>query len=121
MSILTKRTILAGQPGTKKWIDKYGKDLICVRYKYDPVKQKKIKTVELIAEERSYKTKKDKIHNNKIVSIRVSYNETDLQRKVKSFGGKWNKDKKVWELAYKYIVELGLSDRLISDKKNVHY
>lgn len=43
MSITTKRTILAGQPGTKKWIDKYGKDLICVRYKYDPVKQKKFK------------------------------------------------------------------------------
>lgn len=121
MSITTKRTVLAGQPGTKKWIDKYGKDLICVRYKYDAAKQKKFKTVELIAEERSYTTKKDKIHNNKIVAIRVSYSETDLQRTVKSFGGKWNRDKKVWELAYKYVVELGLSDRLISDNKNAHY
>ena len=44
-----------------------------------------------------------------------------VRNMVKSFGGKWNKDKKVWELAYKYVVELGLRDRVISDKKNVYY
>lgn len=120
MSTITKRTLIAGQPGTKKWIDRYGKDLICVRYKYDPVKRIKLKTVELIAEERFYKAEKDKIHNNKTVAIRVNYNETDLQRKVKSFGGKWNKEGKVWELAYKYVLELGLVDRIISAPKKVH-
>lgn len=81
--------------------------------------RKNLKTVELMAEERHYKAKKDKIHNNKIVALRVGYHETDLQRNVKSFGGKWNRDKQVWELAYKYVLELGLSDRLIADKKNV--
>lgn len=120
MNIITKRTLLAGQPGTKKWIDKYGRDLICVRYKYDPVKQKKFTTVELIAEERPSQSDKDKIHQSKIIKIRIGYNEADLQRKVKSFGAKWNRDQKVWELPYKYVLELGLVDRIISDQKNVY-
>ena len=120
MSIITKRTLIAGQPGTKKWIDRFGKDLICVRYKYDPAQQRKFTTVELIAEERPYKAKQNKIHNNKIVQIRISYNEADLQRKVKSCGGKWNRDQKVWELSYKYVLELGLVDRIVLAQKNVH-
>ena len=36
---------------------------------------------------------------------------------VKSFEGKWDRDKKVLELAYLYFFELGLRDRIISDKK----
>jgi hypothetical protein len=43
----TKKKLMPGEPGSKKWIDKYGDDLICVRYKYDSDKNKKMITVEL--------------------------------------------------------------------------
>ena len=44
----TIKTIRPGDPGSKKWIKKYGDDLICVRYKQDPVRRKRHTTIELI-------------------------------------------------------------------------
>ena len=66
---------MPGQPGTKKLLKQYGKNLVCVRYKYD--------------------------QENMI--------------KVKSAGGKWNISKKVWEVPFKQVVSLGLSERIVWD------
>src|SRR5438445_9282132 len=41
---LTRRP---GQPGTKKLQQRYGDDLICVRYRYDEERGERIKTVEI--------------------------------------------------------------------------
>ncbi len=46
----TLRTLLPGQSGTKKLLNKYGEDLVCIRYRYDEVQNVKTKTVELIIE-----------------------------------------------------------------------
>jgi hypothetical protein len=35
MTYYTAKTVVAGKPGTGKWIKKYGDALLCVRYKYD--------------------------------------------------------------------------------------
>ena len=40
-----------GERGTKKLLERFGKRLVCVRYCYDPIKQKTYKTVELIIQE----------------------------------------------------------------------
>ncbi len=52
MHLKTVKTIKPGDPGSKKWIREYGDNLICVRYKQDPVKRKKHTTIELIARTR---------------------------------------------------------------------
>ena len=41
----TNKKLLPGQPGTKKLLEKYGEKLVCVRYKYDEKRLKRIKTV----------------------------------------------------------------------------
>jgi len=46
----TRRTLYPDQPGSKKWVRKYGKKLVCVRNKYDEVLQEKMITVELVEE-----------------------------------------------------------------------
>jgi hypothetical protein len=46
----TLRKLQPGQPGTKRFVEKYGEGLICVRYRYDSTNMKRITTVELIAE-----------------------------------------------------------------------
>ncbi len=51
----TKLNIKRGERGTKKLSDKYGDRLVCVRYRYDPVRMKRYKTVELIEEETEWK------------------------------------------------------------------
>jgi hypothetical protein len=108
----TQKTILPGQPGTKKWLRQYGEALVCVRYKYDPVHQKKIKTVEVIVEEQQWIKNKTRIPANRMVSLRIDYGEIEKGRLVRAAGGKWNRGSKVWELPYREAVVLGLEDRI---------
>ncbi len=39
-----------GQDGTKSLLARYGKQLVCVRYRYDDQTKQRVKTVELIVE-----------------------------------------------------------------------
>jgi hypothetical protein len=109
----TKRTLLPGQPGTKNFVDKYGNNLVCVRYRYDLQQKKRITTVELVVEEKPWEINSQKIPKNKIMNVQIAYSETYLQRLVKAAGGRWNRAKRAWELPYKVVVELGLTDRII--------
>jgi len=109
----TKRTILPGKMGTKKWVKKYGDKLVCVRYKYDDKTQKRLTTIELIVEEQNWKPNTGVIPKNKIVYIGIKYGEVELARKAKALGGKWNKQKRVWELAYGKVQALGIAKRIM--------
>ena len=111
--MITRRTVYPGDPGSKKWQKLYGDKLLCVRYKYDKLNKKRVTTVELIADEQDWQPNTTFIPKNKIVKLRIDYGEVDLARQVKSLGGKWNKAKKVWELAYEYVQALGLAKRIV--------
>jgi len=111
--LITRRTIYPGAPGSKKWLKLYGDKLLCVRYKYDEQNKKRITTIELVADEQEWRPNKTFIPQNKIVHLQINYGEIDLARKVKSMGGKWNKGKKVWEIAYRYVQALGLVKRIV--------
>lgn len=115
-----QRKIKPGQPGTKKWLEKYGSNLICVRYKYDEEQKKRITTIEIIVEEKDWNVNQKRIPKNKIVGLKVEYGEVQVARLIKAAGGKWNKSKKVWELPYKDVLALGLEPRLVAgETKNV--
>ncbi len=113
-----KRKLLPGAPGTKKLVKKYGERLVCVRYRYDLKKGKKYKTVELIEEENDWKPDRRRIPANKVVQIRVAYGEVEIGKALRNLGGKWNREKKTWEIAYRNVVNLGLEDRLVEEEKN---
>jgi len=51
-----------------------------------------------------------RIPKNKIVSIQVEYGEIQIGRLIKSAGGRWNREKKVWELPYGEAIALGLDN-----------
>jgi len=107
------RTLKPGEPGTKKLYRKYGKALYCVRYRYDKEKKLQLKTIELIIDERTWKPRKEKFAPNKKIFIRIRYGEIELARRVKSVGGVWNKQKKLWELPYFKVRTLGLENRIV--------
>jgi len=75
-------------------------------------------TVELATDVQEWHKDSKRIPKNKIVQIRINYGEVDLGVKVKSFGGIWNKEKKVWELPFGAVHALGLTDRIIDDNIN---
>ena len=103
----TKRILKPGQPGPRKLLQQYGTNLLCVRYRYDAENQKRLKTVELIIEEKPFLPKPNKYPMNKVMSVLVQYGEVEIGIKVKAAGGKWKRDKKVWELLYKDVLRLG--------------
>ncbi len=119
MSMKICRKIQAGQPGIKKLTEKYGDRLVCVRYIYDPEKGIKQKTVELLEEQKPWSTKRQFIPSNKIMHLQVDYGEVQIGQLIKSCGGRWNKEKGYWELAYREVRILGLENRIINSYNRV--
>ena len=98
---ITSKKILAGKPGTKKMVEKYGDDLVCIRYRYDFNKGVRYKTVELIVERGLWDADKHLVKQNKEVDVKVFYEEINLREAVKARGGIWNPERKTWKLSYK--------------------
>lgn len=110
----TRLSLRPGDVGTRRLCKVYGEQLVCVRYRYDPEKRKRFKTIELIVEESAWKPP---IPVDTIVPVRVDYGERGLREKVKAAGGRWNKAEKVWELSYGQACRLRLMSRIIQEGK----
>jgi len=112
--ITQQRKLQPGQAGTKKYLKQYGKDLVCVRYKYDRFTKEKIKTIELIVERGLWEPEGKRVPANKIVSIRIHIDEIELRQRVKMLGGRWNSKEKVWKIAYGQVKILNLEERIVN-------
>ncbi|MBI1765455.1 MAG: hypothetical protein HYR56_28905 [Acidobacteria bacterium] len=110
--MLAKKKLKPGQNGTKAMLDQYGEQLVCVRYRYDRARQLRLKTVELIVETAPWIHPADQIAPAAIVGIRVALAEADLQRQVKQAGGKWNRERRLWDIRYDQVVALNLTERI---------
>jgi hypothetical protein len=102
-------TLQPGRRGTKRLWREYGERLVCVRYRYDEMQGKRIKTVELLVEEVEWE-RRSKIE--KIVSLKIRYHEQILREAVKRAGGKWDGERKVWLLPLGEVKRLGLEGRV---------
>lgn len=63
----TIKKIDAGMKGTKKLVEEYGDKLICVRYRNDCERKRKVKTIEIIIDESPLSDNSSKIPLNKII------------------------------------------------------
>jgi len=116
ISVTTGKKLKPGEPGTKKLLSEYGERLLCVRYRYDTEKKRRIKTIELIIAEEPWQPSSRRIPANKIIHVRVKYGEVELGRQVRAAGGTWNRAKRVWELPYGEVLRLGLTERIIHEQ-----
>lgn len=89
--------------------------LVCIRYRCDDKQNKKIKTVELIVESKTWYSKQKWSPPNKIMYLRIQYGEIRLAKLVKEAGGKWNREKRAWEFSLGEVIALGLENRIIKD------
>jgi len=113
---VTRRKLQPGEPGTRKLFAEYGAKLVCVRYRYNVANKRRIKTIELVIEEAPWEPNPQKIPVNKIMRLRIKYDEMALREQVKAAGGKWNGQ--AWELRYQEVLRLGLVERIIDAIKN---
>ena len=52
----------------------------------------------------------------KNMEIHISSIEVSLRSRIKAYGGKWNSNKKVWQLSYEKVKELYLLERIVDDE-----
>lgn len=107
-----RATLLPGQKGTRELVKRYGDQLVCVRYRYDAARQKRLKTVELIIDEQDWVPGIIFPTTGRVL-LRVGYGETELREAVKAQGGFWDPEKKAWVLAWRKVMEMGLEQRII--------
>ncbi|MDH5389276.1 MAG: hypothetical protein OEY06_12625 [Gammaproteobacteria bacterium] len=103
------KTLQPGEMGTKRFLNEYGDQLVCVRYRINKQLQKRYTTVELIIDERPYIKQKATV----MVMVKIHYDETELRQQVRAFGAKWNPEDKSWGMEYELAKKLGLKQRII--------
>jgi hypothetical protein len=96
----TRVKLKPGQNGTKSFTEKYGDALVCVRYRYDAQKQKRYKTIEIIVSEADWTPPPPKYPDSTLVALKIGVKETALQTQVKSVGGRWDREQRVWIVPY---------------------
>jgi len=107
--------LLPGQKGTKKLVDQYGDKLVCVRYRYDAVRNVRVKTIELIVETIEWMPPPAKYPDNAIVAVHIAYNEHGKQQLAKSAGGRWDSVAKLWRIPYGKVKGTLLEKHIIVD------
>ena len=111
---LTRRP---GQAGTKKYAERYGERLVCVRYRYDADKACRHKTVELIVETVpwSSRDRRPRRRDEEMVAVRIGYEEHDLRERATRLGALWRPNHKLWEMRWLDAKHLGIADRVPTD------
>jgi hypothetical protein len=88
-----------GQKGTKELVEKYGKSLLYVRYQYDESRGIRLKTVEVVVEEKPWKPYRRHLDED-IVPVIVAYAEKAHRDTLKAAGGRWDPEAKLWYVPY---------------------
>jgi hypothetical protein len=70
--MITRLKLKPGQKGTKSLVEKYGEQLVCVRYRYDDASRTRIKTVELILERKQLPPSAQNIKDEKLVPVQIA-------------------------------------------------
>jgi hypothetical protein len=86
-----------------------------LRYRYDEKRGVRLKTVEIVVEERPGEHS-IRYRDTDIVSVMVPYTEKTLREIVKTAGGRWDPKEKLWRVHYGAIRNHpGLAERIVRD------
>lgn len=113
-----RSTLRPGQKDTEKVLARFGDRLICVRYRYDAQRRKRLKTVELIVDEADWNPPQPALAaridiEQAPVRLRLELWESGLQRKVKAAGGTWDRERRTWLLPPDQVRALGPEARIL--------
>jgi hypothetical protein len=111
----TQTSLKPGQNGTKRLVEQYGAALLCVRYRHDEKRGLRLKTVELIVEEKPYRQSM-RYRSGDVVAVIVAFTETGLRNRLKKAGGKWDPEEKLWRVPFDAIRgDAELEERILKE------
>lgn len=88
-----------GQKGAMRLTEQYGDKLLCVRYRYDETRGVRLKTVEIVVEERPWQPP-FRFMDEDLAPVVVGFEETTLREKLRKARAKWDPEAKIWLVAY---------------------
>ena len=103
------RKMKPGQPGTKQLSEQYGAQLVCVRYRYDALTRKRIKTVEIVVAESEWLPPEERFSQEEIVWVRIGFVDYTTEEHLLAAGGQWDGTRCVWNIRYDAAVKLGFA------------
>jgi len=104
-----KTKLKPGQDGAKSLLDRYGGQLLCVRYRYGEARGLRHKTIEMIAETIPWSRQMAEIPSATIVGLKIGLRQVELQTAVRQAGGKWKQKLRLQGLRYDKVLALGLT------------
>jgi len=113
--MITRLKLKPGQRGTKKLLAEHGKALVCVRYRYDEARKKRIKTIELAIEESDWQPPAPKFGDFDPVFVKIGFAEQELREAAKAAKGRWDPEAKLWVIRYGNIRGTKLEKHIILD------
>ncbi len=109
-----------GQKGTRRLVEQYGKSLLCVRYRYDQDRGIRLKTVEIIVEEKPW-SPQFRFRDGDMAPVGVGFGETELREKLRKARAKWDPQAKLWLVPYRLIrgteLEARIPEEFLNDGK----
>ena len=98
------------QAGAKKLAQRFGEQLVCVRYRQDAEAGRRYTTVELIVDEGPMPVDK---RTPAIVNLRVGYDERALRQAIQQQGGVWDTKLRVWRVRRDVVLNLQLKNYVL--------
>jgi hypothetical protein len=104
-----------GQKGTKRLVEQYGDKLLCVRYRYDEIRHIKMKTVEIIVDEKPCKPPL-RYRDEDMVAVMVPFSDKDLRDRLKAVHGRWDPEERLWRVLFGSIKgDIELTERILKE------
>lgn len=110
----TQTHLKPGQKGTKRLVEQFGDALICVRYRYDAGRGVRMKTVEIVVDEKVSQPGA-RFRDDELVCLVVAFSEKALRDKLKAAGGRWDPAEKLWRVEYAAIRGTELEERILEE------
>jgi hypothetical protein len=114
-AVKTRLILKSGQPGTKTLAKKYGDALLCVRFRYDAASRQRLKTVELVVERTDWTPPPPRYGADTLVPLRIDAFDMQSRSQVKTVGGRWDPEKKLWFVKYGKISGTSLEKHIQVD------
>lgn len=113
------KTFQPGALGARRFAARFGKWLVCVRYRHDPATGARVTTVELIVENTRVYCRRSNSGGATAAAapeplrVKIGRGEILLRQQIKAAGGIWRYPEMVWEVTPEIVKRLRLRDRLV--------
>lgn len=103
------KTLAPTDRGAIQLAQHYGEALVCVRHRTDAKGKVRHTTVELLVQSQPITPR-----NVRFVNIRLEPHERTLREVIKTAGGRWDPDTRLWQLPRRVATILNLRHRVVA-------